>query len=64
MVKGVSKKKKLRWHSTRKKVVSVNKSGVVRARRNGISKVMARVGKKKYVCKIIVKGAAGLRKAN
>ena len=64
MVKGVSKKKKLKWHSTRKKVVSVNKSGVVRARRNGVSKVMARVGKKKYVCKIVVKGAAGLRKAN
>lgn len=61
-VKGISKKKKLRWHSTRKRVVSVNKSGVVRARRNGISKVIASVGKKKYVCRIIVKKVVGSKK--
>ncbi len=51
-VKGT--KKKVKWSSAKKKVASVNKKGVVTAKRQGTAKITAKVGKKKYTCKVNV----------
>lgn len=48
-------KKKIKWSSTKKKVATVSKKGVVKAKRKGTAKIVAKVGKKKYVCKVTVK---------
>ncbi len=48
-------KKKVKWSSNKKKVASVNKKGKVTAKKKGTAKITARVGKKKYTCKVVVK---------
>ena len=48
-------KKKVRWKSSNKKVASVSKKGKVTAKKKGTAKITAIAGKKKYVCKVIVK---------
>ena len=53
-VKGT--KKKVKWSSTKKSVATVNKKGVVTAKKKGTAYIKAKVGKKTYKCKVIVKG--------
>ena len=53
-VKGT--KKKAKWSSNKKKVATVSKKGVVKGKKAGKAKITAKVGKKKYVCKVTVKG--------
>ena len=51
-VKGT--KKKVKWSSSKKKVASVNEKGKVTAKRKGKAVITAKVGAKKYRCKITV----------
>ena len=53
-LKNVPKKKKIRWSSNKKKIASVNKKGVVTAKKTGKTKITAKVSGKKYVCKVTV----------
>ncbi|MDE6568544.1 MAG: Ig-like domain-containing protein, partial [Lachnospiraceae bacterium] len=48
-------KKKVKWSSSKKKIATVNKKGVVKAKKKGKAKITAKVGKKKYICKVTVK---------
>lgn len=47
-------KKKVKWSSSKKKVASVNEKGKVTAKRKGKAVITAKVGAKKYRCKITV----------
>lgn len=49
-------KKKVKWNSSKKKVASVTAKGVVKGKKKGTAKITAKCGKKKYVCKVTVKG--------
>ena len=51
-------KKKVKWKSTNKKVASVSKKGKVKGKKPGKATVIAKVGNKKYKCKITVKKKA------
>lgn len=53
-----NQKKKLKWSSSKKKVASVNKNGKVTAKKKGTAKITAKVGKKKYTCKVTVTAEA------
>lgn len=48
-------KKKVKWSSSKKKVAIVSTKGKVRAMSAGSCKITAKVGKKKYTCKVTVK---------
>ncbi len=48
-------KKKIVWSSKNKKVATVNKKGLVKAKEKGTTTIIAKVGKKKYTCKVTVK---------
>lgn len=52
-VAGTSKKAK--WSSSNPKIAAVNNKGIVKGKKVGNTKVIATIGKKKYVCKIMVK---------
>lgn len=54
-IKGVTKKQKIRWHISNKAKMSVSKKGVVKAKKKGRVTLTARVGKKKYVCRIRIR---------
>ena len=56
-VKGVSKKqaKRIKWKSSKKKVVTVTKTAKIKARKAGKATITAKVGKKKLKCKVTVK---------
>ena len=56
-VKGISKKraKRIKWKSSKKKVVTVTKTGKLKARKAGKATITAKVGKKKLKCKVTVK---------
>lgn len=56
-VKGISKKraKRIKWKSSKKKVVTVTKTGKLKARKAGKAVITAKVGKKKLKCKVVVK---------
>lgn len=49
-----AKKTKIKWSSSNKKVVSVNKSGKIKALRVGKAKIIAKYKSKKYVCQVEV----------
>ena len=49
------RRRKVKWYSTRKSVATVNRKGVVKAKRKGKAYIVAKVGRKKYLCKVIVK---------
>lgn len=51
----VSGEKNIKWTSSNKKIASVNKKGVVTAKKAGKAKITAKAGTKKYVCTITVK---------
>ena len=46
---------KVAWKSSKKKVATVSKKGKVKAKKPGKTTITAKVGKKKYKCKVIVK---------
>lgn len=48
-------KKKVKWSSNRKKIATVTQKGKVTARKKGTAIIIAKVGKKKYKCMVIVK---------
>ncbi len=48
-------KKSATWKSKNKKIVSVNKKGKIKAKKSGSTKVIAKVEKKNYKCKVTVK---------
>ncbi len=48
-------KKKIKWSSSNKKVVTVNKKGKVKAINTGNAKITAKCAGKKYTCKVVVK---------
>lgn len=48
-------KKAPKWSSSNKKVASVSKKGVVKAKKKGSATITAKVGKKTYKCKVKVK---------
>lgn len=48
-------KKSVTWKSKNEKIVSVNKKGKIKAKKSGSTKVIAKLGKKNYKCKVIVK---------
>ncbi len=50
-----SNKKKIKWSSSRKSIATVSSKGKVKAKKKGTCKITAKVGKKKYVCKVTVK---------
>lgn len=52
-VKGT--KKKVKWSSSNKKIAKVTQKGKVTGVKNGTAKITAKVGKKKYKCKVTVK---------
>lgn len=47
-------KKKVKWSTNNKKVATVTQKGKVTGKKVGTAKIVARIGKKKYVCKIQV----------
>lgn len=48
-------KNKVKWSSSRTKIASVSPSGKVKAKKKGSCKIIAKVGTKKFVCKVTVK---------
>lgn len=50
-------KKKVKWSSSKKKVAVVSAKGVVKAKQEGTTNVIAKVGSKKLKCKVTVKKA-------
>lgn len=56
------KKKKVKWSSKKKAVATVNKKGVVKAKKKGKTTIIAKVGKKKLKCKVVVKKTSSKKK--
>lgn len=54
-VRNLSRRRKVKWYSTKKSVATVNRKGVVKAKKKGKTYIVAKVGKKKYRCRVIVK---------
>lgn len=61
LIKGQSKtlkvkgtKKRARWSSSKKSVASVSKKGKVTAKKKGTATITAKIGRKKYKCKVKV----------
>lgn len=61
-VRNLSRRRKVKWYSTKKSVATVNKKGVVKAKKKGKTYIVAKVGKKKYRCKVIVKKRVSKKK--
>ena len=61
-VRNLSRRRKVKWYSTKKSVATVNRKGVVKAKRKGKAYIVAKVGKKKYRCKVIVKKKVSKKK--
>jgi len=54
-VKGLSPKEKPVWRTKNRKIVSVRKSGVVKAKKKGSTSIIIKVRKRRYVCRVKVK---------
>ena len=65
-LKNVSKKqkKKIKWTSSKKSVATVSKSGKVKAKKAGTATITAKLGRKKYKCKVTVKKKATKKKSS
>lgn len=61
-VRNLRRRRKVKWYSTKKSVATVNRKGVVKAKRKGKAYIVAKVGKKKYRCKVIVKKRVSKKK--
>lgn len=53
-VKNNKKKLKVKWKSKNKKIATVSKKGVITAKKAGKTKIIAKIGKKNYICKVKV----------
>lgn len=53
--KKYANKIKVKWNSSNKKVAAVNSKGIVKGKKEGNAKIIAVVGRKKYICKVNVK---------
>ena len=54
-LKLLNNKKKIKWYTSNKKVATVSSKGKVTAKGLGTAKITAKVGSKKYTCKVTVK---------
>lgn len=54
-------KKKVKWSSSKKSIATV-KNGVVNAKNTGTTYITAKIGKKKYKCKVVVKSKTYINK--
>lgn len=61
-VRNLRKRRKVKWYSTKKSVATVNRKGVVKAKKKGKAYIVAKVGKKKYRCRVIVKKKVSKKK--
>lgn len=61
-VRNLRRRRKVKWYSTKKSVATVNKKGVVKAKKKGKAYIVAKVGKKKYRCRVIVKKKVSKKK--
>lgn len=59
-LKGTRKKPK--WRSTKKSVVTVTSKGKIKAKKKGSAVIVAKLGKKSYKCKVIVKARPKMTK--
>lgn len=50
-------KKKVKWASNKKKIATVSKKGNVTAKKTGTAYITAKIGKKRYKCKVSVKSS-------
>lgn len=57
-VENKPKAKKVQWSSSYKHVAVVSNKGKVTAKNAGFAKITAKVGNKKYICKVTVEGGA------
>lgn len=55
-------KEKVKWSSSDKKIATVSKKGLIKAKKAGKVKITAKVGKKTYTCKITVKAKGSGKK--
>lgn len=55
VLKVTNAKKRAKWSSSNQRVASVNSKGKVTAKKKGMAKITAQIGKKKLVCKVTVK---------
>ena len=51
-------KRKVKWTSSKKSVATVSSKGRVKAKKKGSATITAKIGKKKYTCKVTVKKAS------
>lgn len=61
-VRNLSRRRKVKWYSTKKSVATVNRKGIVKAKKRGKTYIVAKVGKKKYRCRVIVKKKVSKKK--
>lgn len=61
-VRNLRRRRKVKWYSTKKSVATVNRKGVVKAKKKGKTFIVAKVGKKKYRCRVIVKKKVSKKK--
>ena len=47
-------KKKCKWSVNKPQIISVSQKGIVKAKKKGKAKVIAKIKKKKYICKVTV----------
>ena len=50
-------KKKVKWSSNKKAIATVNQKGKITAKKAGKAVITAKIGKKKYTCKVTIKKA-------
>lgn len=55
-------KRKVKWYSSKKSIVMVSKKGKVTAKKKGKAKIIAQIGKKKLICKIVIKAKKSSKK--
>lgn len=56
--------KKVKWSSSKRSVATVTQSGNIKAKGRGNCRITAKVGAKKYVCKVTVKRKTSSAKKN
>lgn len=61
-VRNLRRRRKVKWYSTKKSVATVDKKGIVKAKKKGKTYIVAKVGKKKYRCRVIVKKKVSKKK--
>jgi len=56
-------KEKVKWSSSKKSVAAVTPTGKIVAKKKGTAKIIAKIGRKKYTCKVTVKDSLTARQA-